>query len=373
MGSDAKPGQTHMNICFVNSTNKWGGVKSWTLDVARGLADREHGILIAGRPGPFIDKAAEMGLNALGLSFGPDFNPLRILGFIKIFKDRNTDLVVVNVGKDMRTAGIAAKMLGIPVVHRVGLAGDMRNTYKVRLLHKWIRPRILVPCEQIKRGLLQELPYLKPEEVTVILTGKEPAPSPPATVHSPLRFISTSQLNADKGHKDVLEALAELKKQGYAFEYHIVGTGRIESELKSLTTSLDLDDRVTWHGFQKDVRSFLRMADVFLLPSHREGLPNTLLEAMAEGLVCVSRNVGGINELWPKSEARLLIPESSTHHDFADELVNMLTVPHIRHLELKNAFWNSAYSNSLIKMTVIIDNYFKNILSKAHFVSKKQD
>jgi glycosyltransferase involved in cell wall biosynthesis len=359
-----------MNICFVNSTNKWGGVKSWTLDVARGLADRGHDILIAGRPGPFIDKAREMELDVLGLSFGPDFNPLRILGFIKIFNARKTDLVAVNVGKDMRTAGIAAKILGIPVVHRVGLAGDMRNSYKVRLLHKWVRPRILVPCEQIKRGLLQELPYLTPEEITVILTGKEPAPAPPVTVHSPLRFISTSQLNADKGHKDVLEAMAELKKQGYAFEYHVVGTGRIEAELKSLATSLNLDDRVTWHGFQKDVRSFLRKADVFLLPSYKEGLPNTLLEAMAEGLVCLARKVGGIKELWPESEACLLIPESSTYHQFGDALTKILTLPRTRHLELKNAFWNAANMNSLHQMIGIIDNFFKNVIAKTNLSSK---
>jgi glycosyltransferase involved in cell wall biosynthesis len=364
MGPEAKRWQAHMNICFANSTNKWGGVKSWTLDVARGLSDRGHDILIAGRPGPFIDKAGEMGLDALGLSFGPDFNPLRILGFIKIFKDRKTDLVVVNVGKDMRTAGIAAKILGIPVVHRVGLAGDMRNTYKVRLLHKWIRPRILVPCEQIKRGLLQELPYLKPEEITVILTGKEPAPSPPATVHSPLRFISTSQLNADKGHKDVLEALAELKKQGYAFEYHIVGTGRIEAELKSLATSLDLDDRVTWHGFQKDVRSFLRKADVFLLPSHREGLPNTLLEAMAEGLVCVARDVGGISECWPQSIPQLLVTAKNDTQKLINSLSILLNTSTSPLIKLKNSYWEHAITNSFSNMTDLIDLTFQKCISK---------
>ena len=347
-----------MNICFVNSTNKWGGVKSWTLDVARGLADRGHGALIVGRPGPFIEKAREMGLDALGLTFGPDFNPMRILGFIKLFKTSKTDLVVVNVGKDMRIAGIAAKMLGIPVVHRVGLAGDMRNTYKVRLLHKWIQPRILVPCEQIKRGLLQELPYLKPEEITVILTGKEPASSPPTTVHSPLRFISTSQLNADKGHKDVLEAMAELKKQGYAVEYHIVGTGRIEAELKDLTTSLDLDDRVTWHGFQKDVRSFLRKADVFLLPSHREGLPNTLLEAMAEGLVCVARDVGGVAEVWPNSVSDLLLPASAGPQCLIPILMGILKTDEYSILNQGQHFWSAAMANSLQTMTRQVECLF---------------
>lgn len=340
-------GKAAMNICFVNSTNKWGGVKSWTLDVARGLADLGHGILIIGRPGPFVEKAEEHGLDSHGLDFGPDFNPRRIYGFTKLFKARKIDIVVVNVGKDMRTAGIAAKLLGIPVVHRVGLAGDMLNAYKVRLLHKWIRPSILVPCEQIKRGLLQELPYLKPQEITVILTGKQPAPSPPKTVHSPLRFISTSQLNADKGHKDVLEALAELKKQGYAFEYHVVGTGRIEAELKSLTDGLNLNDRVVWHGFQKDVRSFLRKADVFLLPSYREGLPNTLLEAMAEGLVCVARNVGGIEECWPQGCSKLLLAKKTSSSEIARTLASIQNMPLATKCQIKEIFWKrcAAYSD----------------------------
>jgi glycosyltransferase involved in cell wall biosynthesis len=350
-----------MNICFVNSTNKWGGVKSWTLDVARGLADLGHGILIVGRPGPFIEKAVEKSLHALGLNFGPDFNPLRILGFARLFKARKIDIVVVNVGKDMRTAGIAAKMLGIPVVHRVGLAGDMRNTYKVRLLHKWIRPRILVPCEQIKRGLLQELPYLKPKEITVILTGKEPAPSPPTTVHSPLRFISTSQLNADKGHKDVLEALAEMKKQGYAFEYHIVGTGRIEAALKNLATELDLDDRVIWHGFQKDVRSFLRKADVFLLPSYREGLPNTLLEAMAEGLVCVARDVGGVKECWPEECSTLLLTKESCSTEIGSILSEIHSISSTRMCQLKQNFCKRCTSYSLKDMNKNMECFFQNI------------
>lgn len=352
-----------MNISFVNSTNKWGGVKSWTLDVARGLADLGHDILIVGRPGPFIEKAAEKGMDALGLDFGPDFNPLRIHGFTRLFKARKIDLVVVNVGKDMRTAGIAAKMLGIPVVHRVGLAGDMLDTYKVRLLHKWIRPSILVPCEQIKRGLLLELPYLRAEEITVVLTGKEPAPAPPATVHTPLRFISTSQLNADKGHKDVLEALAELKKQGYAFEYHIVGTGRIEAELKSLGTDLDLADRVIWHGFQKDVRSFLRKADVFLLPSYREGLPNTLLEAMAEGLVCVARDVGGVKECWPRPQHHFLIAENSVSQNIFHSLYIILNTPTAQLIELKKFYWEHTASYSFSNMIDTLDLNFRKYIS----------
>lgn len=354
-----------MNVCFVNSTNKWGGVKSWTLDVALGLAGRGHGITIVGRPGPFVDKAREMGFDALGLSFGPDFNPLLVSRFLGMFRAGNTDLVVVNVGKDMRSAGVAARILGIPVVHRVGLAGDMLDTWKVRLLHKWVRPAVLVPCEQIKAGMLQELPYLKPEEVTVVLTGKEPAPAPPAGLHSPLRFVSTSQLNSDKGHRDILEALAELKKRGYAFFYDVAGTGRIERELKETASRLELDDRVVWHGFQKDVRAILRQADVFLLPSRSEGLPNTLLEAMAEGLVCLARDIGGVRECWPAEARRLLLPRNAASDAFMTALQGILQTAPDRLLETGRMFWEHATANSRQRMTGQVETFFRSCLGPA--------
>ena len=300
-----------MNIIFINATHRWGGVKTWTLDVARGLQARGSTCLIIGRPGPFVDRAREMGLDARSVSFGPDFNPRLIATFLTLFKKRKATHIMVNVGKDMRSAGIAAKMLGIPVIHRVGLPGDMLDTFKVRLLHKWIKPRILVPCEYIKTGLLEELPHLRPEEITVIHTGKIIADTPPDHAPGPVRFISTSQLNADKGHQDVLLALADLNKQGIDFRYHIVGTGREEKRLQEMARTLGLTKKIIWHGFQQNVRALLRQADVYLLPSYNEGLPNSLLEAMAEGLLCIARDVGGVKEIWPEWGEEFLVPEKA--------------------------------------------------------------
>ncbi len=346
-----------MNICFVNSTRKWGGVKSWTLDVAAGLLAGGHLPLIIARPGPFVDKARALGLEALSLTFGPDFNPLLVFKFLRLFSDRKIDLIVVNVGKDMRSAGIAAKLLGIPVTHRVGLAGDMENTFKVRAMHKWVRPSILVPCEQIKQGILRKLPYLSAQEITVILTGKIPAPTPPSTIHAPLRFISTSQLNADKGHKDILLALQALKGQGVSFEYHILGTGRIEAELRDLATGIGLDDRITWHGFQKNVRVLLQQADIFLLPSYMEGLPNALLEAMAEGLVCVARDVGGVSEVWPTRMRHLLLDMHSRPEAWTQTLLHLAgrTTPEL--LEIRHTFWNMGNANDFSRMIAAFERF----------------
>ena len=234
-------------------------------------------------------------------------------------------------------------MLNIPVVHRVGLSGDLRNTLKIRSVHKYVRPHLLAPCQEIKNGILKSLPFLDPQQFTVIITGKESAQKPPEYIHRPLRFITTSQLNADKGHKDVLMAAAKLKEQNNDFEYHIVGTGRIESELKTLATQLGINDKIVWHGFQKDVRTLLKASDVFILPSYREGLPNSLLEAMSEGLICIARDVGGIREIWPKGN-EFCLPAKANSSDFAKAMECMLTTPHNELTALRTIFWESTPS-----------------------------
>ncbi len=119
--------------------------------------------------------------------------------FMGMFRAKGTELLVANVGKDMRTAGVAARLCKIPVVHRVGLPGDMRNMFKVRELHRWIKPSILVPCEFIKDGLLDNLPYLDQKEITVIHTGKRPAAEPSEELRDPLHLIVTSQAQCGQG------------------------------------------------------------------------------------------------------------------------------------------------------------------------------
>lgn len=351
-----------MNICFVNSTRKWGGVKSWTLDLAQGLRAKGHNILIVGRPGAFIEDCRNHNLDALDISFGPDFNPACIIYFLRLFRSQNIDLVVVNVGKDIRTAGIAARVLGIPVIHRVGLAGDMENTWKVRIMHKWIRPQMLVPCMQIKTGILKRLPYLQPQEIHVIHTGKEPVPTLAASTNTPLRLISTSQLNPDKGHEDILQALALLKNQGYHFTYHVAGTGCMKGRLKTQAENLGLADCVIWHGFVYKVRELVRTCDIFLLPSYSEGLPNALLEAMAEGLVCIARNVGGVAEVWPQKAKKYLLSSPTGPKDFAQLLQTLLTMPPDQMLRLRQVFWHQAQSNDLNTMTTAFEHLAASLI-----------
>ena len=300
-----------MRLAFVNSTRKWGGVKSWTLDVAGRLIPKGHHVFLIAREGPFLDKAREMGIQAASCSFGFDFHPGLISRFRGSFRDQGIDVVVCNVAKDLRSAGVAAKLAGIPVVQRIGAQGDLDNTFKIRLVHRFVHPVLLTNCRDLKNKLLAKLPFLAPEEVVYFLPGKPPRQEPPPKrpdPAAPLTIITTNKLVGGKAMDDLLQALATLKGKGYGFRLEIVGDGPLEGELRRLAEELELEGRITWLGFRTDVADRLDRADVFCLPSLAEGNPQGLLEALARGLVPVARSVGGVPEVWPQGLEHLLAP-----------------------------------------------------------------
>ena len=331
-----------MKIFFVNSTHKWGGVKTWCLDMAAALRRAGHQACIFGRKGPFLEKAAERGLPARAVHFGPDFNPVLVFRFLGWFLTERPDFVVVNVSKDMRTAGVAARMLGIPVILRVGAPMDFCDTWKVRATLRLVRPRLLTCSEFVRRKMCGHIPMLEGYDFVAIHPGVEIPPSPPQHVHSPRVLIATSQLNPDKGHGELLQAMADLRAKGFGFRCIILGTGRSEVELKAQCTALGLDDVVEWRGFVKNVTEHLREADIFILPTFCEPLGIALEEAMAAGLVPVARRAGGVPEIWPEALRELCFSPGKRVAGLTEALERVLSLPDDMLLSWKEEAWRHA-------------------------------
>ena len=106
-------------------------------------------------------------------------------------------------------------------------------------------------------------------------------------------ILSVGEVN--KNHKVGIEALAKLRdKNTY---YVICGRGPLMEAHKELAQSLGVGDRVILTGYRTDVADFYKMADVFLLPSFREGLPVAVMEAMASGLPVIATKIRGSSDL----------------------------------------------------------------------------
>ncbi|NDV28733.1 glycosyltransferase [Desulfovibrio sp. JC010] len=327
-----------MNILFVNSTRKWGGVKTWCIDMSTKLAEKGHNTWIIGRPGPFTEKAEQLGVLGSAHTFGPDFNPKSIYFFIKFMKKHDIDVVICNISKGLRTAGVAARLLGIPVVHRLGAPRDVVNSFKTNTMQLFLNANLLCCSEFVRSYLLESVPLYKRYNFKAIHPGTRINQVPPSTVNTPRTIIATSQLIESKGHDQLLVALAALKKRNYQFKCIIVGTGGEEKRLKELCTNLDLDGQVEWTGFVTDVQSKLNMADIFVLPTFCEPLGIALEEAMANGLVSVARNTGGPTEIWPDKLKHLLIDPESNAKGFEQALADLLDLSDEELLQMKQDF-----------------------------------
>lgn len=107
--------------------------------------------------------------------------------------------------------------------------------------------------------------------------------------------LSVGEVNKNKNHKVGIEALAKLRdKNTY---YVICGRGPLMEAHKELAQSMGVGDRVIFTGYRTDVADFYKMADVFLFPSFREGLPVAVMEAMASGLPVVATRIRGSSDL----------------------------------------------------------------------------
>lgn len=120
-------------------------------------------------------------------------------------------------------------------------------------------------------------------------------------------LVSIGRLSHEKGHVDLLSALGKVRDAGADFHLVIVGEGIERGRIEQQRKKLNLESRVTLAGLRHDVRPYYGMADVVVLPSHSEGSPNVLLEAMIHARAIVATRVGGVPEIAQDGETALLV------------------------------------------------------------------
>ncbi len=120
--------------------------------------------------------------------------------------------------------------------------------------------------------------------------------------------VIVARLCADKDHATLLHAVALAIRQAPDFRLLIAGDGPCMGELQQLATTLGITRHVQFLGLVRDVVGLLGRARTFVLSSISEGVPLTLLEAMATGLPVVATRVGGMAEVVTDSVTGLLVP-----------------------------------------------------------------
>ena len=115
--------------------------------------------------------------------------------------------------------------------------------------------------------------------------------------HDGFTIISVGRLQPEKCQFRILETAAELRRRGHRFNVWLLGTGKLEEELKQLARKLNVEDCVRFLGFQTNPYPYLKAADMFLLTSDAEGYPTVVCEALCMGKPVVATTITGTVEL----------------------------------------------------------------------------
>lgn len=156
-----------------------------------------------------------------------------------------------------------------------------------------------------------------------------PAPASPSHGDQPRVVVCVSMLRYEKGIDVLLQAWRLVQEQlagPSQAKLIIVGIGPLQEQLECMAKALGIADSVEFAGLQSDIPMQFQRADLAVLPSRFEGMPNTVLEAMACGLPCVATRVSGSEDIIQHGINGLLV-EPQDYESMAQALFTLLRDP----------------------------------------------
>jgi len=169
--------------------------------------------------------------------------------------------------------------------------------------------------------------------------------------HERVVFVA-GRLSKEKGHIDLIDALGAIRRNHNLprFRTIIAGDGPERTALDQRAQELGVSDGIIFAGFQSNVSPFYALSDVFVLPSHSEGSPNVLLEALAAGVPVIATRAGGVPEMLQGPYGETMLVEKQNPDALASKLVMVLRNDLLRSemrqaaVELSRRFAPEAYA-----------------------------
>jgi glycosyltransferase involved in cell wall biosynthesis len=151
-------------------------------------------------------------------------------------------------------------------------------------------------------------------------------------------LLCVGRLSKEKGHEDLVRAIAVVRQRAPAIDFRVVllGEGPEHASIERLSVQLGVRERIVFAGHHPDTATYYSLADVFILPSHSEGSPNALLEAMAAGVPTVATAVGGVPEIAVHEENALLVAKGDSVK-MGEEIIRLLTDASLRARLVENS------------------------------------
>lgn len=309
-----------IKIMYINFSLAVGGIETLILRICKNLDKSKFVAYVCvfesdGELQPEFEKA---GIQTYIIEKGKGLDWLLPIKLIKLFKQKEIDVVHAHNQSSWLYGAIAARLANIPLVYTEHTIINQKKWLRIEKILSRITTQITTVADSVAKFMISKA-GVRPEKVSVLYNGIDADiynqniglrlnKTEFSIKHTDLLIGNVASLLPKKDHRTLLMAFKLVVAKIPEAKLMIAGEGPMKNDLINLTSMLELKESVRFLGNRKDVPELLKIFNVFVLSSVREGLPMVLLEAMASGLPVVATAVDGNPELVAHGEAGFIVP-----------------------------------------------------------------
>jgi glycosyltransferase involved in cell wall biosynthesis len=307
-----------MNILLLNVAigRAWGGMESHSDLLAAILFKKGHNVIMGCSHEHSVKLSGGIDLPSEKIWIANSGDVRAIAKIAATAVRRKSDIIIANAGREYWPAVLAAKMAGTKVIfirHQV----DRLKKITCWLINRHVE-QVIAVSRAVKDALADS--GVSPAKIDIIYNAIDLDRFNPDTVRredarkefsigdNDFVIGTAGKLNSGKGIFDLLHAGDVLKQKYPVLRLVFVGEGPERPKLELEAKRLSLHDKVIFTGPRKDMERMYAAMDIFALPSHDEGLPTVVIEAMAMAKPVIATSVGGIPEIVENEVTGILVP-----------------------------------------------------------------
>lgn len=325
-----------MRILQLTTHLNSGGITSYLLTLCKGLRSRGHEVFIVSAGGNRQEEFEQMGVKCFNLDFRVHsfLHPKVWVSFLKLLKivDKNNIQICHTHMRVAQVMGAALRLFG-----RCRHVSTCHGFFKVKLLRR-IFPcwgeRVVAISSAVRDHLIEDFRVCE-NRIVFIQTGIDLSRFVNVDfvlrekVREKFHFTNetvigmVARFSDVKGQDILIRAYADLIKKVSPIKLWLIGEGRFQNVIDDLIEEFGLKDDVILTGQSNDLPAMLQAMDIVVVPSRKEGLGLSVMEAQASGRCVVASRVGGIVSLIEDHKTGLLV-ESENVEALTEALLDVI-------------------------------------------------